>query len=130
MTRQFGGRTERRRCVNRFLALTLVGMVVATTLGAAVSPSQAAEGDTRPCVTRGEYRQVTKGMTKIRVHAIFDTGGKRLFLNGGEVSNEGREYPVCGHPRSGGSFVQVQYNNYATNGGPLRLSYKQLRISD
>jgi hypothetical protein len=130
MTRQFGGRTERRRCVNRFLALTLVGMVAATTLCAAVSPSQAAEGDTRPCVTRGEYRQVTKGMTKIRVHAIFDTGGKRLFLNGGEVSNEGREYPVCGHPRSGGSFVQVQYNNYASNGGPLRLSYKQLRISD
>jgi hypothetical protein len=116
--------------VNRFLALTLVGMVAATTLCAAVSPSQAAEGDTRPCVTRGEYRQVTKGMTKIRVHAIFDTGGKRLFLNGGEVSNEGREYPVCGHPRSGGSFVQVQYNNYASNGGPLRLSYKQLRISD
>jgi hypothetical protein len=38
MTRQFGGRTERRRFVNRFLALTLVGMVVATTLGAAVSP--------------------------------------------------------------------------------------------
>jgi hypothetical protein len=24
----------------------------------------------------------------------------------------------------------VQYNNYASNGGPLRLSYKQLRISD
>jgi hypothetical protein len=24
----------------------------------------------------------------------------------------------------------VQYNNYASNGGPPRLSYKQLRISD
>ena len=115
--------------MNRLLAHTVVGMVAATALGAAVSPAQAAEGDTRPCVTRAEYRQVAKGMTKMRVHAIFDTSGKRLFINGGEVSNEGREYPVCGHPRSGGSFVQVQYNNYATNGGPLRLSYKQLRIS-
>jgi hypothetical protein len=113
---------------NNILALTFSVVVVAGALVAA-SPAEAAEADTRPCVTRGEYRQVKQGMTKIRVHAIFDTAGKRLFINTGEVSNEGREYRVCGHPRSGGSFVQVQYNNYATDGGPLRLSFKQIRIS-
>lgn len=92
-------------------------------------PAVAAEADTRPCVTRGEYRQVAKGMTKSRVHGIFDTDGKRLFINRGQVTNEGREYRVCGHPRSGGSYVQVQYNNYSTNGGPLRVARKQIFIS-
>lgn len=92
-------------------------------------PAVAGEADTRPCVTRGEYRQVSKGMTKLRVHAIFDTGGKRLFINRGQVTNEGREYRVCGHPRSGGSYVQVQYDNYSTNGGPLRVGRKQIFIS-
>ena len=60
--------------------------------------------------------------------AAFDTAGKRLFLNSGTVSNEGREYRVCGHPRSGGSFAQVQYNNYATKAGPRRLSLKQMQV--
>ena len=79
---------------NNILALTFSVVVVAGALVAA-SPAEAAEADTRPCVTRGEYRQVKQGMTKIRVHAIFDTAGKRLFINTGEVSNEGREYRVC-----------------------------------
>ncbi len=69
-------------------------------------------------------------MLKSTVHNIFDTIGKRLFINRGEVTNEGRKYRVCGHPCSDGSYVQVQYNNYAAGGGPLRLGYKQIHISN
>jgi hypothetical protein len=68
-------------------------------------------------------------MRKARVHRIFDTDGRRLFINRGNVTNEGREYRICGHPRRTGSYVQVQYDNFNAGGGPLRLSRKQLHIS-
>ncbi len=114
--------------MHRFLA-AIAAAAVALAVATVPVPADAAERDTRPCVTRGEYRQVKQGMLKTRVHAIFDTQGKRLFINKGQVTNEGREYRVCGHPRSGGSYVQVQYNNYAAGGGPLRVGSKQIRIS-
>ncbi len=103
--------------------------VIATGPLLGATPGRAAESDTRPCVTGAEYRQAAKGMTKLRVHAIVDTEGRRLFINSGQVTNEAREYPVCGHPHSGGSYVQVQHNNHATNGGPLRPIYRQIQIS-
>lgn len=78
-------------------------------------------------MTKAEYGQVKKGMTKGRVHNIFDFSGKVIFANPGKLANEGREYRMCtgwkkatGHTR-----VQVQYNNYAAQGGPLRVVYKQ-----
>ncbi len=114
--------------MKKLLSLT-VSATVAFGVSMVPTPADASESDTRPCVTRGEYRQVTKGMAKDRVHSIFDTSGKRLFINRGQVTNEGREYPVCGHPRSGGSYVQVQYNNYAAGGGVLRVASKQIHIS-
>ena len=106
----------------------VAGACLALTLVAAPVPTFAGSSDSRPCVTRGEFDQAKKGMSQGRVHQIFDTAGKRLFINPGQVTNEGREYPVCGHPRSGGSFVQVQYNNYAAEGGPLLFSYKQMQV--
>jgi hypothetical protein len=87
------------------------------------SVAQAAES----CVTRNEYGQVHKGLTKSRVHSIFDFSGKVLFANPGTQRNEAREYRMC-RPwarATGDTRVQVQYNNYATNGGPLRVVYKQ-----
>ena len=103
--------------------------MVAISVAAAPTPVDAAEGDTRPCVTRGEYRQVSTGVRKGRVHIIFDTAGKQLFIDAGQVTNEGREHAVCGHPRRGGSYVQVQYNNYELGVGPLRVGSKQIHIS-
>ena len=110
-------------------ATLLVAM--STPLALLGAPAQAAPGerDVRPCVTPAEFRQVAKGMSKLRVHDIFDTPGRSLFANRGQVSNEAREYVVCGHPRSGGSFVQVQFDNYALGGGPLRVGSKQLFVS-
>ncbi|WP_445256427.1 hypothetical protein [Nocardioides aurantiacus] len=86
-------------------------------------PASAAES----CVTRNEYTQVKKGMTKARVHDIFDFSGKVLFSNPGKQGNEAREYRMCGawKKATGDTRVQVQYNNYATKGGPLRVVYKQ-----
>ena len=59
---------------------------------AVTAPSQAATPDARPCVTRGEFRQVHRGMTMHRVHAIFDFAGKQ-----GEAS---RNYRACGGART------------------------------
>ena len=86
-----------------------------------------AAGDTPGCVTRAEYRQVHDGMTRGKVHNIFDTKGRSLFENPGRVHNSAREYRMCAAWRTatGDSKVQIQYNNYATHGGPQRVVYKQ-----
>ena len=78
-------------------------------------------------MTRYEYRKVQKGFTKRRVHRIFDFSGTVLFSNPGVQRNEAREYRMCRAwaRATGDTRVQVQYNNYATNGGPLRVVYKQ-----
>ena len=81
------------------------------------------------CVSRAEYRRAADDMTKVRVHRIFGTSGRRLFINSGSVINEAREYRVCGHPPRTGSYVQVHYDNSAAGGGPLRLSRKQIFVS-
>ena len=97
----------------------LVTSVVAGGLAIA-APAGADTGDQRPCVTNPEYNRIAKGMTKARVQDIFDTEGTFLFRNPGYVHNEAKEYRGCS------SFtVQVQYNNYAANGGPQRVVYKQ-----
>lgn len=86
----------------------------------ATSPPARAKADKRPCVVKAEYKQIKKGMTMGRVHAIFDTRGTILFQNPGAVTNGAREYRSCRN--SGlGKTVQIQYNNYATNGGPFRV---------
>lgn len=113
------------------LVLGLVASIALASIGLFAFAQSAAQAEPHArsgCVTRAEYNKVKKGMTTARVHGIFGTKGKRLFLNPGQQSNEGREYLVCGHPRSTGSFVQVQYNNYATNGGPRRVVYKQMQV--
>jgi hypothetical protein len=110
--------------VKRLLCLAVSAAVLTTSTSAV-----AGEGATRPCVTLGEYRQVTKGMAKVRVHPIFDTSGKRLYINRGKVTSEGREYRVCGHPRRDGSYVQVHYNNFKA-GGPLLVGRKKIHVSD
>jgi hypothetical protein len=91
---------------------------------ATVTTPTASAGE--PCVTKREYRQVRNGMTKARVHRIFDTSGSVLFSNPGVQMNEAREYRTCrAFRRTAGRTVQIQYNNYATNGGPLRVVFKQ-----
>ena len=61
-------------------------------LGIGVSPAQAAHG----CVTRAEYHAVHFGMTKGRVHRIFDTAGHRsAFIKAAGITTEVRGYRAC-----------------------------------
>lgn len=70
---------------------------------------------------------VKNGMSRAKVHRIFDTSDTSLFENPGVEHNSAREYPMCAAWKraTGDSMVQIQYNNYATKAGPQRVAYKQ-----
>ena len=113
--------------IRRLLARCLVaGLAVGGFVAVPVMTSGVAEA-AESCVTRYEYGKVKRGLTKSRAHSIFDFSGRVLFANSGAQRNEAREYRMC-RPwarATGDTRVQVQYNNYATNGGPLRVVHKQ-----
>jgi hypothetical protein len=91
-----------------------VGCALASALVAALclvaTPASANPG----CVTRAEFDQVQRGMTKSRVHGIFDTAG--VFLDGG-AGGFARYYRTC----QDGS-VGIEYA--ARPGSPARVSSK------
>jgi hypothetical protein len=90
--------------------LSAFALVLATLTGVS-TPAQAAIPG--PCVSRGEYRQVHRSMTKHRVHRIFDTRGRRTaFSRRGGVTAEIRRYRGC--PRH--SAVSVAYGNGRVRG--------------
>lgn len=99
----------------------IVAASVVFIAGSAIAlPAAHAEGgDQRPCVTRGEYRAVHKGMTKAKVQAIFDTKGKRQAIAwSGGYASEVRSYRTC----SPYSAVSVAFDKRP--GRPFKLSAK------
>lgn len=72
-------------------------VLVATALAATtlvVAPP--ASADTPGCVTRAEFQAAKKGMTKPKVHGIFDTAGERMSIaSSGGYSSEIRSYTTC-----------------------------------
>ena len=82
--------------MRRLAAATLVA--VTATLGAAPM----AQADTPRCVSRHEYDRVAKGMTMTKVHAIFDTNGKKTGLG---APNQLYYYRPC----TSQGVVQVVY---------------------
>jgi hypothetical protein len=74
-------------------------VVVATVLGAStlvVAPP--ASADTPRCVNRSEFGSVRLGMMKHRVHAVFDTAGRRVSIatsSTGHYFSEIRTYRRC-----------------------------------
>jgi hypothetical protein len=99
----------------------IVGATAAFIAASAIAlPVAHAEGgDQRPCVTRGEYRAVHRGLSKARVHAIFDTKGKRQAISwSGGYASEIRSYKTCRRY----SAVSVAYDKKP--GGAFRLSAK------
>ena len=105
-----------RKALSTTIALT------ALLVGAQALPAAAAESDTRPCVTKGEFRQIHKGMKRTRVHAILDTAGRRdaIASSGGYVS-EVRSYRVC-RPFNRYSAVSLSFGKVP--GGAMRLEAK------
>lgn len=100
-------------------AVVATALLVPTTAQAAPASRAGNSG----CVTAGEYSKVRNGTLLSTAHRVFGTSGKLLFQNGTTVGNGAREYPMCrafaratGHRKA-----QLQYNNYATKGGPMRV---------
>lgn len=82
------------------LALPLVGFGLV----------ESAQADTAGCVTKSEFRNVSRGMSKTRVHNIFDTSGRQTYFSSGYGTRyESREYKACVHPRW--SFIDVSFKN-------------------
>ena len=110
--------------VSRNLAVIGLAACLAVPLGGIATPASA---DSPGCVSASEFRRVHDGMSRGAVHNLFDTNGRNLFENPGVVHNSAREYRMCAAFRAatGDTKVQVQYNNYAANGGPQRVVYKQ-----
>jgi hypothetical protein len=73
----------------------------------------AAHADTAGCVTKSEYRKVNKGMSKTRVHRIFDTDGRReAIARSGRFTSEIRTYRTC----SRFSSVALSFGNGQVDG--------------
>jgi len=68
----------------------LVPLVACLALVAPPSPSASGADD---CVTSAENRQARYGMSKARVHRIFGTNGRRLYLVA--HNEEKRVYRMC-----------------------------------
>lgn len=64
----------------------------AVTLGAVPAGAELGGSDTRSCVTKREYRAVKVGMSKTRVHRIFDSKGQ---LRSRDNGFEFRDYRPC-----------------------------------
>lgn len=70
-------------------ALFAAGVAVAAPAAAAAGSPRLAAG----CVTQGEYREARIGMSRARVHGIFETAGS---VEGGGQRVEIRVYERCG----------------------------------
>jgi hypothetical protein len=121
---------ERDTIMKKFLVLLAATAAIAAPLTFTAAPANAAEGDTRPCVTLGEFRQVHRGMTIQQVHGIFDTAGHYQ----GQWSDPWyepmrdvyRDYAVCpGFNR--GQRVEINFDNYWHSAPGLRFYSKTAR---
>jgi hypothetical protein len=70
-------------------AAVLAGGLTLTDTGTA----HAAETDTRPCITRAEYRQIDRGDTLARVARVVDSRGVRTWAIAGRQQRWNRK---CG----------------------------------
>jgi hypothetical protein len=89
-------------------AISTVGMV-------SLAPVVAA--DTPGCVTRAEFARIDIGVTKRRVHAIFDTAGR---FGDGFAGGYTRAYRSCARPHV---LVNVWYEGEHA-GHPARVIRK------
>jgi len=80
-----------------------------------------ANADTPGCVTRAEYRAVSKGMTISKVASIFDTSGTRQAISttSGGYASQVRSYKTC----AAYSAVSIAYSRSGW-GKPWKLSVK------
>lgn len=64
--------------------------------GGSILSAVPASADTPGCVSRAEYRSVSKGMGKAKIAAVFDTTGSRMaYVVSGGNNAETRSYRTC-----------------------------------
>jgi hypothetical protein len=98
--------------------LAAAGTGLALAVGVVTLAPAPASADTPGCVSKTEYRKIHKGMTKKRVHRIFDTRGWFADGGGGGYS---RAYLSCNHQH-------VAYIEYSTlSGKPITDGWKRWR---
>lgn len=74
----------------------MTGMGAADAGSAPRAGGQTASARVEPgCVTRGEYRDVKRTMTKARVHNILGTTGRRFSYVPPPITEEVRRYKSC-----------------------------------
>lgn len=115
--------------MRKFICSLAASAVMGT--GLVLAAPVAAHADTPNCVGRAEFRQVHRGMTKRKVHRIFDVRGKRTSVSTyGRDRDEYRSYRVCrgwGNPRW--SSVDLNFDNYMSNRSGMRLYSKSSYIT-
>jgi hypothetical protein len=84
---------------------TIFGLVAATAVAvplvATAAPANAGLGDNR-CITKAEFRNVTKGMSITRAHNIIDYPGTQSYFDSGYPgpygwpASQSRDYRQCG----------------------------------
>jgi hypothetical protein len=72
---------------------SLLAVASTALVAGSITTAAPASADTPGCVSGAEYKRVEVGMTMKRAHAIFDTDGSRLGLDG---NDQVRLYPTCG----------------------------------
>ena len=87
--------------MRRFGAVLATAALAVAPIMASAAPASA---DTEGCVTKTEFRKVSKGWALKRVHRVFDTAGKQSFFYSGYQT---RDYRPCRNPDF--SFVMVDY---------------------
>jgi len=99
------------------LSISAISVIAAAALVAVPSAAQAANA-TPGCVTRAEYRSVSKGMAMTSVHARFGTSGHReSTASMGGYATTLRTYKVCHQPYSS---IAMTFDKKP--GGVFRLS--------
>ena len=102
----------------RKIVIALVSVLALAMTASQPSAASAAEADTRPCVTAGEWKSYSvwaggSGGTMRKAHRIFDTKGKRFYAftdsgHGYTQKWQGRKYKRCGSDRR----YKVEYMKY------------------
>ena len=78
----------------------VASLVLVVFAGSLAAPASA---DTPGCVSHQEFRRISVGDSRHRVHRVFDTRGGQIFSRG---QREERAYSTCG-----GAVVFVTYAN-------------------
>jgi len=92
------------RNLTKALVATLAPVAVASAVVAVPASANAAEADTRTCITKGEFAAVTAGTTFRRSIEIIDSRGTQSYYDAGYPGQYGwpaeqtRDYRSCTHP--------------------------------